>query len=73
MMAGVLGVEKMNNRQKLVIDNWLYSMLGSDELVARWWNSPNRSFNGQTPQELYDRDLLGKQTVTGYVFEHLQK
>ena len=63
----------MNNRQKLVIDSWLYSMLGNDELVARWWNSPNRAFNGVTPQELYDRDLLGKQTVTSYVFEHLQK
>lgn len=72
-MAGVLGVEKMNIRQKHVIDTWLYSMLGSDALVARWWTSPNRAFNGLTPQELYDRNELGKHTVTSYVFEYLSK
>jgi hypothetical protein len=63
----------MNTKQKSVINSWLHSMLGSDDLVARWWNSPNRAFNGRTPQELYDRDLIGKQTVTSYVFEYLQK
>jgi hypothetical protein len=48
-------------------------MLGSDALVARWWTSPNRAFNGLTPQELYDRNELGKHTVTSYVFEYLSK
>jgi hypothetical protein len=34
----------------------LLSLLGSDDLVERWWNSPNRAFSWMTPAEMYETD-----------------
>lgn len=37
-------------------DEILYSLLGKDELVERWWTIPNKAFNMSTPSEvnIYD-------------------
>jgi hypothetical protein len=80
-MLGVLNVKNQLDqimseyviRKQTTLNKWLLSMLGNDTLVDRWWLSPNRAFNGLTPQELYDRNELGKHTVTSYLFEHLSK
>lgn len=42
----------------------LFSMLGSQELVERWWTTPNRAFDMQTPEAA---DLL---IVKDYVIWH---
>jgi hypothetical protein len=34
----------------------LYSLLGSDELVQKWWSSPNKAFDDITPIEMLNRD-----------------
>jgi hypothetical protein len=34
----------------------LLAVLGSKELIHKWWASPNRSFGNVTPIEMWDRD-----------------
>lgn len=34
-------------------DALLNAMLGSSELVDNWWNSPNKAFNGETPDVVF--------------------
>jgi hypothetical protein len=36
------------------LNNLLKALLGSDELVAKWWDSPNKAFREFTPQEMFD-------------------
>ena len=37
-------------------DRILYSLLGSDELVQKWWSSSNKAFDEMTPIEMLNRD-----------------
>ena len=37
-------------------DRILYSLLGSDELVQKWWSSSNKAFDDISPIEMWDRD-----------------
>ena len=46
----------------------LYSLLGSDELVQKWWISPNKAFDEMTPYEMLDRD---KDRVKNYLLAQL--
>ena len=46
----------------------LYALLGSDELVKKWWSSPNRAFGEMTPIEMWDRD---KDRVKNYLLAQL--
>ena len=46
----------------------LYALLGSNELVQKWWASPNRSFGNVTPIEMWDRD---KDRVKNYLLGQL--
>ncbi|NDB15145.1 MAG: DUF2384 domain-containing protein, partial [Betaproteobacteria bacterium] len=32
----------------------LKALLGDDELVKKWWISPNRAFDEQTPEDLWN-------------------
>jgi hypothetical protein len=49
-------------------DKILYALLGSQELVQKWWASPNRAFNEITPIEMWDRD---KDRVKNYLLGQL--
>jgi hypothetical protein len=46
----------MHNRIKNKINVYLIAMLGSQELVSRWWVSPNKAFDMMTPLEMFDRN-----------------
>jgi len=46
----------------------LYALLGSNELVKKWWASPNKAFDGMTPIEMWDRD---KDRVKKYLLAQL--
>ena len=46
----------------------LYSLLGSQELVQKWWSSPNRAFDEMTPNEMLNRD---KDRVKNYLLGQL--
>jgi hypothetical protein len=49
-------------------DRILYSLLGSQELVQKWWASPNRAFGDISPIEMWDRD---KDRVKNYLLAQL--
>ena len=38
------------------LNNHLYSLLGSDDLVSRWWHTPNKNWNGETPYSVWSRN-----------------
>ena len=46
----------------------LYALLGSNELVQKWWSSPNKAFDDITPIEMWDRD---KDRVKNYLLAQL--
>jgi hypothetical protein len=46
----------------------LYALLGSEELVQKWWSSPNRAFDEMTPNEMLNRD---KDRVKNYLLGQL--
>jgi len=49
-------------------DRILYALLGSNELVQKWWESPNKAFGDITPIEMWDRD---KDRVKNYLLAQL--
>jgi hypothetical protein len=57
-----LGLEK--KRQQC--DELLRSMVGP-ELVATWWTSPNRAFDMQTPESVFDNN---PDAVYSYLTQH---
>lgn len=52
------------------LDIILLAMLGSKELVANWWISPNLHFKLSTPNEVWNASDEGKQEVIRYVLGH---
>ena len=46
----------------------LHALLGSNELVQKWWSSPNKAFDDMTPNEMWDRD---KDRVKNYLLAQL--
>ena len=46
----------------------LLAVLGSKELITKWWSSPNKSFGNVTPIEMWDRD---KDRVKNYLLRQL--
>lgn len=52
------------------INRMLLAMLGSDDLVEKWWNSPNLYFEGITPNEVYAEN---PELVRNYVFSYYDR
>lgn len=38
------------------LNDLLYQLLGSDDLVSRWWHSPNKHWNMETPYSVWTRN-----------------
>jgi hypothetical protein len=55
---------ELTAQRRLALNQILQVMLGSEELVERWWESPNRAFDGLTPLQA-DPEL-----VRDYVLWH---
>ena len=49
-------------------DRILHALLGSNELVQKWWSSSNRAFDDISPIEMWDRD---KDRVKKYLLAQL--
>jgi hypothetical protein len=49
-------------------DRILHALLGSNELVKKWWSSPNRAFDDISPIEMWNRD---KDRVKKYLLAQL--
>lgn len=45
-----------NEFYKERLDRLLMSLLGDEDLVKRWWISPNLAFNGEHPEKVFDND-----------------
>lgn len=43
---------------KTRINTILFALLGKKLLVEMWWNSPNKAFDGKTPNEIEDLDKI---------------
>ena len=52
------------------LNQMLLGLLGSTDLVDQWWHSPNKAFAGNTPLEIYQKNINGRQQVTRYVTNH---
>jgi hypothetical protein len=53
---------------KLDINRYLQSLLGGrTELIDGWWDSPNKAFDGKTPNEVYQTGEEGRKRVFEYV------
>ena len=37
---------------KQTMNEILFALLGSEELVQRWWATPNKAFDGEIPDDL---------------------
>lgn len=40
--------------EKLQLNKILLALLGSQDLVSRWWESRNKAFDMKTPNELWE-------------------
>lgn len=38
---------------KRELNDHLFALLGSDELVAQWWHTPNKHWDGRTPYSVW--------------------
>ena len=45
----------------------LLACLGSEQLVEKWWESPNRAFQQKTPREMWEGDDKERNTVKDYI------
>lgn len=45
-------------------------MLGNDDLVNRWWESPNLAFENKTPNEVFE---VNQKDVIDYVLGYMQR
>lgn len=36
----------------------LLGLLGSDALVEKWWNSPNKAFDNKCPVDIDEKDVV---------------
>ncbi len=49
------------------LDEMLLAMLGSQELVNKWWSSPNKAFDLLTPQQAFNSN---PEWVVAYILKH---
>ena len=55
---------------KKQLDAMLFAMLGSDELVHKWWVSPNKAFDDMFPKDVYYQDPNGRQEISDYIYAY---
>ena len=56
---------------KVSLNKYLYALLGRQELVDQWWESPNRAFEGRTPNEVYLSGEDGRKQVAKYIINNV--
>jgi uncharacterized protein (DUF2384 family) len=49
----------------------LKNLLGNDDLVERWWNSPNRAFDEELPDDLWNTSI-GRNKIYTYLLNQLE-
>ena len=59
---GALGISDL----KLWLNTHLLSLLGTQHLVDKWWESKNKAFEEKSPEEVWEMEG-GKEIVANYV------
>jgi uncharacterized protein (DUF2384 family) len=49
----------------------LKALLGSDKAIELWWMSPNRAFDGQLPDDLWNTNS-GRNKVYNYLLDQME-
>ena len=49
----------------------LKALVGSDELIQQWWISPNRAFDGEIPDDLWNTSA-GRNKVYNYLLDQME-
>jgi hypothetical protein len=60
-------IEKMGRKANEI----LKALLGSDELIERWWLSPNKAFDMQLPDEMW-HTTSGRNKVYSYLLDQME-
>lgn len=55
---------------KLHLNKILYKLLHNQQLVDKWWESPNRAFGDMTPEDVYQSGPEGRKKVKDYLMFH---
>jgi hypothetical protein len=61
---------EIDNKLVRIINLHLFSMLGTDELVDRWWKSPNNYWYGNAPASIFEMGEQGQHEVYNYIMWH---
>lgn len=64
--TGITHHREFFDRTKL--NQILFALIGSSELVEQWWDSPNKAFDGENPSNILDTD---PQKVVQYILSQL--
>lgn len=48
------------------MNTMLFALIGDHDLVAKWWSSPNRAFEGQCPKDVDEQKV--KAYLEGHCF-----
>ena len=56
--------------QKNDCDNMLMALLGRQEFVDKWWDSPNLHWDLKHPIDIFNSGDDGRQSVVNYLSEH---
>lgn len=52
------------------LNKCLYSLLGSDDFVSRWWTSPNANWSMRRPIDVYE---VYPAEVTNYILQFMNE
>lgn len=55
------------NKEK--VNNILLGLLGSEEFINQWWNSPNANWQFKTPEEVWSTKA-GQIEIVNYLLKH---
>ena len=48
------------------LNDLLYQLLGSDDLVSRWWHTPNKNWDGRTPYSVWAENPINVEQYITY-------
>lgn len=51
------------------LDGILMALLGSQEFVSKWWDSPNANWGFRTPNEVFETKA-GQIEIVNYLLQH---
>lgn len=57
---------EVDSMTKVELNDLLFTLLGSDDLVSRWWHTPNKNWDGRTPYSVWAENPLNVEQYITY-------